>query len=436
MKIAIIDDGIAINSIPFRLTSYKVENNIVVPVSKNKTSTNSHGTICAQIITQNLFDAEIISIAIYEELLDGKEEDLVAALSWCLEHHVDLINLSNGATGYFDNQVVNELCFKIRCSGTIIVAAVSNDWEYTAPACLPYVIGASKRKMLSRDLIFADKELNGFHLFRDRKGKLKFESHNSIACARLSNRVALQHEFSLFKKAITITPKIFDFSLLLNVYVWGTNEKIIKESFAFRFKHFSEYSSNEKEKITLLVIDERNTEELYKVISTFADNILLVIWCNTKVPRRIKKACVNKGIRLWSPHKKRKTIFNRCKEIVEPFSIAYDPESISIEEIAQFKNELSKLGYNVLAFSSQEFSFLYGFIYEGCSRLIKKLTDCVVPDVAIIEASGNRCAFAWDIKISRTQSKLHISTPNESLGEYDSFRTVAEALTMLFSDEE
>lgn len=437
MKIAIIDDGVADNSISLPMTAYAVEDGDVIPVYTNKTSIYSHGTACAKIIAHNLTNAEIISISIYSEFSDGNEDDLIVALRWCLNNHVDFINLSNGSTSYFNNKTINELCYKIRSQGTILVAAVSNDWVYTTPACLPYVIGASKRKIFNRDLILADVEVSGWLSFRDRRGHYHFESHNSFACARLCNRFAVAYETHQgpFQKT-KIIPKIFDFSLLMDVYGCSISAEIDVESLAFRFRTLPSAPLNKDQKITLLVTADFTSEALYRIIVAWSKNLILILWCNDVIPKRIKKICDTNQVVIWTPCKRNQTLPKRSKLRINTFTIAYDPMQCSLNEILSLKKELTTLGYNVLAFSTQEFSFLYNFINENNNQKIEDIVRSISPDVIIIEVSKGNCTLDWDVNICHSHLKIQITTNEGYIGEFDDIHAATMELIHLFATDE
>lgn len=433
MKIAIIDDGVDDHSIPLPVASYIVDRGKVIRIPQSRASAFSHGTACAKIISNNLNNAELISISIYSESAPGNENDLIVSLQWCLENYVDIINLSNGATSYFNNTIVNDLCFKIRCQGTMIVAAVSNEWMYTSPACLPYVVGVSKQKILSRDLPLADIELSGWHFFRDHKGRYHFESHSSFACAKFCNRLARNCATSRMFYQRKVFPQIFDFSLLKNTYVWKLSAEMDTEYLPYHLQEISSSTIGKDEKITLLVSNDFGSEKLYKTIESFENNLLLLIWCDGRIPRRIKDICANYQIPLWAPCIKTQFPFAAAKFSVDAFTIVYDPMQFDLGEILKLKNEFVSLGYNVLPFSSRKFSFLYNVLFENTSKRIQRIVNSILPDVVIVEAPKEKCNFDWDIRIIRSQKNVHIFTNDKEIGEFSDMHSAVLEIIRQFS---
>ena len=60
--------------------------------------TAGHGTACAGIILKKAPAASIYSVRIFDESLSADGSVLVAALRWCLDEEMDVVNLSLGTT--------------------------------------------------------------------------------------------------------------------------------------------------------------------------------------------------------------------------------------------------------------------------------------------------------------------------------------------------
>lgn len=103
----------------------------------------SHSTRIAQIIERYCdINLKIINIALN---VDANNQiniyDLKAALNFCIDLEVDMINLSIGSKKMSDIQYIRNEIQKLHEKGTIIVSAISNDFYMTLPASLPQVIG-------------------------------------------------------------------------------------------------------------------------------------------------------------------------------------------------------------------------------------------------------------------------------------------------------
>lgn len=145
MNIVIIDDGVNEEYFKLKTLRHDLEidkkQKLSIRQSKNE-QICSHGTICAAIILKYAPDAIISSIKVLNPA-DGRgmKGHLVMALQWCLENHVQLINLSIGSTQFQDFREIRSIISELYRKGCIIVAAYNNRDIYTMPASLECTIG-------------------------------------------------------------------------------------------------------------------------------------------------------------------------------------------------------------------------------------------------------------------------------------------------------
>lgn len=121
----------------------KVSNQQVMPDEKTSTDILSHATLCSKIFLDHVTcDCELIYLNIWEgDEVKANINDLCAALSWCLENDIQLINLSLGTTRLTDVPELLIIINQLIVNGVLIVAASSNQRKLTFPAAFDQVIG-------------------------------------------------------------------------------------------------------------------------------------------------------------------------------------------------------------------------------------------------------------------------------------------------------
>ena len=109
-----------------------------------------HGTACAGIILRKAPAASIYSVRIFDESLSADGSVLVAALRWCLDEEMDVVNLSLGTTDPSFRRPLSEAAREAASAGVILVAAEHNEGLESYPAVLPDVIGVAGGKVAGR----------------------------------------------------------------------------------------------------------------------------------------------------------------------------------------------------------------------------------------------------------------------------------------------
>ena len=102
-----------------------------------------HGTACAGIIRKKAPDAMLYSVRIFDESLMADGRALIAAIQWCIDNEMDVVNLSLGTTDVTFKKSLQKMCRKAGDAGVILVAAESNDGRESYPAVFPKVIGVT-----------------------------------------------------------------------------------------------------------------------------------------------------------------------------------------------------------------------------------------------------------------------------------------------------
>ena len=102
-----------------------------------------HGTACAGIIRKKAPDAALYSVRIFDVSLMADGRALIAAIQWCIDNEMDVVNLSLGTIDVTFKKSLQKVCRKAVDAGVILVAAESNDGHESYPAVFPEVIGVT-----------------------------------------------------------------------------------------------------------------------------------------------------------------------------------------------------------------------------------------------------------------------------------------------------
>jgi subtilisin family serine protease len=103
-----------------------------------------HGTAVAALIHHLNPDAELFAVKIFDAKLATSLPTVVRAIDWCLDHEMDVINLSLGTVNV-DHRAMFELIVKrARRAGALIVSALEIDGAPALPGSLTGVIGVSE----------------------------------------------------------------------------------------------------------------------------------------------------------------------------------------------------------------------------------------------------------------------------------------------------
>ena len=147
IRIAIVDSGIdeahsGVNHISGGVC-IQVSNAGEIVFSNEHSDCAGHGTACAGIICKKAPNAELFSVRIFDASLTADGRALIAAIQWCIDNKMDVVNLSLGTTDVTLKEPLRKVCRDARKAGLILVAAESNDGRESYPALFPEVIGVT-----------------------------------------------------------------------------------------------------------------------------------------------------------------------------------------------------------------------------------------------------------------------------------------------------
>ena len=117
-----------------------------------------HGTACAGIIRKKAPSAMLYSVRIFDDSLLADGRALIAAIQWCIDNEMDVVNLSLGTTDVTFKASLQKICRKAVDGGVILVAAESNDGNESYPAVFPEVIGVTGGAIYEQDGFYYRKD--------------------------------------------------------------------------------------------------------------------------------------------------------------------------------------------------------------------------------------------------------------------------------------
>lgn len=205
LKIGIVDSGINLKHPKFKdiknLNCYNpIECSMDVD-DEDLGSGKGHGTGCFSIILDHLKN-NIDKIDFYiAKVFDKKgftsENYLIEGIRYCVDNHVNLINLSLGIETKMPSQKLRDICEEAYNKGIIIIAAASHQSIETYPAYFPNVFGVLGG-IIGSDKIFGAIENSPIELIG--RGNLQriasinggyiFDSGNSLGTAHITGIIS------------------------------------------------------------------------------------------------------------------------------------------------------------------------------------------------------------------------------------------------------
>jgi subtilisin family serine protease len=93
-----------------------------------------HGTACAALIRAVAPDVELISVRVLGPNLRGSADAFAAAIEWCVEHSVDVVNLSLSTSNVGYLPAFWSLVDRAAFAGVLLVSAMNNERKRTIPS--------------------------------------------------------------------------------------------------------------------------------------------------------------------------------------------------------------------------------------------------------------------------------------------------------------
>jgi subtilisin family serine protease len=100
-----------------------------------------HGTAVAAIIHHLNPEADLVAVKIFDRKLATSLPVVIRAIDWCLEHEIQIINLSLGTLNPEHRSAFEEAAARTRAAGAVIVSALEMNGAAALPGSLAGVIG-------------------------------------------------------------------------------------------------------------------------------------------------------------------------------------------------------------------------------------------------------------------------------------------------------
>ena len=144
VKIAIIDSGYSPGRKPANvIDGVSFTSSTDQEVTDDWNDRIGHGTACTGIIQRKAPSAEFYPVKIFDNELVADVECFHAALEWCINSGVHIVNLSLGTTEDNKKEELRAMCDVAHRNGIVIVAAASNDSRKSYPAYFDNVLGVN-----------------------------------------------------------------------------------------------------------------------------------------------------------------------------------------------------------------------------------------------------------------------------------------------------
>lgn len=110
-----------------------------------------HGTAVTAAIQQWAPGALIVPVRIFDRALRTSPRALVAAIDWCADQGIDLLNLSLGTPVEAHRSVIEVAVARALAAGVVVISAREADGVPSYPGALPDVIGVGLDWECARD---------------------------------------------------------------------------------------------------------------------------------------------------------------------------------------------------------------------------------------------------------------------------------------------
>lgn len=164
-----------------------------------------HGTAVAGVLSDQVPEAEVFAVKVFDDHLFTHIEVLCAAIEWCVQEGMNIINLSLSVKK--DIKIFRTICEEAEKAGVIIVSSCDKRRGLLWPGIYPSVFGVETGSQATPHLCFynPDEEISfqAFGLPRQLEGPMQKYNLNghSFAAAYVTAFVAkLMEKYSLHSK--------------------------------------------------------------------------------------------------------------------------------------------------------------------------------------------------------------------------------------------
>ena len=421
--IVIIDDGVDDEHFDFQVQSdleyCHQAGRFVERLHTNTVERVSHGTICAAIIRQYFGSFICSSLKILGAEWKCNIQALLAALDWCIAHDVDIVNMSLGSTDFRDEErllaKVNELARK-----TTMVAAQSNDYLRSYPACFTNVICVNNLVTDSSDLILrradvdgVDISAKGIHHLTPRYGSaFCTDNANSYAAPFVTAQIcghltqSRKKEFYLakmagcdpaqFHRSYPIPDWIREAIVLSNS---GAPDNLPYKVHSWRLDDFLGFPLRKKQvgnADSLVVLLDRSSitqGDMSSLLSIAADYELDVVMTDELLDGHNEEIDGSK-CRMWTPASSRTEVEFKRTDVEIPIVEIYNKDIFElIQRSLDLRKHFRECGYNATLVLRNSIAGIFGLMYippsQNVSKIFRKITHYAASDIILVASEGD-----------------------------------------------
>ena len=140
VRIGVLDTGVC----PTHPHVGKIVDGITITVDGDRAGyedTLGHGTAIAAVIHHLNPDADLVAVKIFDRKLATSLPIVIRAIDWCLEHDIQVINLSLGTLNPEHRSAFEEVVARAQAARALIVSALEMNGKAALPGSLAGVVG-------------------------------------------------------------------------------------------------------------------------------------------------------------------------------------------------------------------------------------------------------------------------------------------------------
>lgn len=126
--------------------------------------TMGHGTAVMAAIKEKAPEAEYFAVRVFHSELRASIHVILRAMEWCMDHRIDIVNLSLGTSNAAYAERFRQLIVRAAQHGTILASAREVNGIPAFPGSLPGVLGVSLDWDCPRDFYSCKPTLDGLQL--------------------------------------------------------------------------------------------------------------------------------------------------------------------------------------------------------------------------------------------------------------------------------
>lgn len=115
-----------------------------------------HGTACAAIIRELAPQVELVSVRVLGEELKGSAAAFASGLEWCIDHRIDIVNLSMSTASDRWAEAFWDLVDAATFANVLVVSAMNNEHRRTIPSELAGVFSVACGPGVDREVIWCN----------------------------------------------------------------------------------------------------------------------------------------------------------------------------------------------------------------------------------------------------------------------------------------